>query len=68
MSFRILHNTAQNENAETQAVESNDVMEGLNLPHKLFEFGQRQMEKVYQMPVFQEKKNGNTENIITKSI
>lgn len=52
----------------TQAVESNDVMEGLNLPHKPFEFGQRQMEKVYQMPVFQEKKNGNTENIITKSI
>jgi len=47
---------AQNENAETQAVESNDVMEGLNLPHKPFEFGQRQMEKVYQMPVFQEKK------------
>lgn len=40
----------------TQAVESNDAMEGLNLPHKPFEFGQRQMEKVYQMPVFQEKK------------
>lgn len=40
----------------TQAVESNDATEGLNLPHKPFEFGQRQMEKVYQMPVFQEKK------------
>jgi len=53
----------------TQAVESNDAMEGLNLPHKPFEFGQRQMEKVYQMPVFQEKKkNGNTGKIITKSI
>lgn len=31
-------------------------MERLNLPHKPFEFGQRQMEKVYQVPVFQGEK------------
>lgn len=55
MSYKELHNTAQDGNSEKLL---NLMMQKskLNLLHKPFKSGQRQMEEVYQMLVFQGKK------------